>query len=175
MALSWRKKVDTSLTKHLFLPGEWPRVKAVTDAPQRETYVRQELLAGLAKRVGKQLCYVGLDSDGWLTYGEQLVDEGEDDNKTYTNEPSPDGAAWYSVIVMIINHGTDLGVRAVHCDQGRLKLHFFYEDGILLRVLSNLIIAFERVWLETTIVDRPGRVCEMIGLTEKRLYPVDDT
>lgn len=90
------------------------------DAPEGKPYIGQELLAGLAERVGKQLCHIGLNGDGGLAYREELIDKGEDHNKPYADGPSPDGAAWCALIVVVVNHGTHLGVRTVYRDQGRL-------------------------------------------------------
>lgn len=114
----------------------------MTDAPEGETYVWEESLAGLAERIGKELRHVGLNGDGRLAYRKQLVDEGEDHDEPYANGPSPEGAAWSGLVVMIVDDGPNLGIGTIYSDQSRFELHLLNENGVLLRVLGNLIVIF---------------------------------
>ena len=131
---------DSLLTKHLLLLRKRTRIQAVTDTPKGETHVREKPFASLTERIGEQLCHIGLDRDGWLAYGEQLVDEGENDDEPYADGPSTEGAARGVLVVMVVNDSPNLGVGTIHCDQSRFELHLLDENGILLRMLGNLIV-----------------------------------
>lgn len=89
------------------------RVEAVSDPKEREADIRQEPLRGLANRKGQQLDDGRTQRYARLADHEQLVDEGNKNNKAHSDDPCPDRAHRHRRVIMRINDGPNLGIGAV--------------------------------------------------------------
>lgn len=111
------------------------RVEAMPDTKEREAHIRQEPLGGLADRESQQLDDGRTEGYAGLADHKELVDEGDQDDEAHTDNPGPDGADWHRGVVVRVDHGPDLGVRAVAREQR--DLDFGLADGA--RVLIWLV------------------------------------
>lgn len=77
--------------EHVFLLGEGSGIKRMSDAEQREAFIRKPFLGCFANGIGQKLRNVGHDTNGGLTDVEKLVDKGQQDGKYEADCPATDG------------------------------------------------------------------------------------
>lgn len=93
----------------------------------------QPFLPGFANGERQQLDDGGVQANGGLAEGEELVDEAEYDDKSQTDGPGPDGSGRRFGVILVAHNGADLGVGRVDAEEGRLDLDVVDEFGVLFR------------------------------------------
>lgn len=112
----------------MLLTGEFARVD------ERGEPISPEL----AKRVGNELGDDLINIDGWLTEGEQLIDQSTKAGEENANGPGADSVDGFGRVIMRGDDSTNFNVRRVVDNEGGFHLDFFEQaliiDGILLDV-----------------------------------------
>lgn len=85
----------------------------MSDPEQSDADIWKPFLRGFAHRVREQLDNFGTKTDRRLAYTEELVDEGNEHNKEEANDPCTDRAHGEGRVIMWIDNGSHLSVRAV--------------------------------------------------------------
>lgn len=110
------------------------------DPKQREADIRQEPLGGLADREGQKLHHRRTKTYAGLPDHEELVDKGDQDHEAHPDDPGPDGADRHRGVVVRVDHGADLGVRAVAREEGDLDLGLADGAGVLVWIVKVLAV-----------------------------------
>lgn len=97
-------------------------------------------LPSLAQRERQQLRNIGADEDGGQADAEELIDKGQEDREEHADCPGAHGRARGGRVVLVVDDGADLGVRAVVGDEGGLELHLRDERLVLLWVGEDVVI-----------------------------------
>lgn len=88
-------------------------VEAMSDPKEREPDIWQEPLRGLANRKGQQLNDGRAQGYARLADHEQLVDEGNQNDKAHSDDPCPNSAYRHRRVIVRIDDGPNLGIGAV--------------------------------------------------------------
>lgn len=118
-------------------------VQTVSNSKERKPNIRQEPLGGLANGEGQELDDRGPEGDARLADHEQLVDEGDEDHEAQADDPHPNGAHGHRWIIVRVDDGSDLGVRAVAREEGDLDLCLENGTGVLIWLLKVVCVADE--------------------------------
>lgn len=122
--------------EHVLLFVEATGVQVDNRLGKRDTnvFLWHPFLPGLAQGEGKELGDIGVKANCGLTDTEQLIDEGKKGAEYNTNSPSTNGGHGNGRVIVVVDNSTNLSVRAVVGDEGRLELHLLDESLMLLWV-----------------------------------------
>ena len=141
------RKVGTNFghdcDEHVFLLGEGSRVQTVARSEQSEALVWQPFCGSNSDRIGQKLSNVCFDSDGGLSDGKQLIDEGNQSNKHQTDDVCTKGGTRHVGIIGVVDNGSDFGVRGIIDDQSGLDLDLSDELCMLLGVDEDILVEKE--------------------------------